>query len=123
MRNAQKILNYEFSDVNPKHYQNEIIGSATLAEKKAITYLVLYLLLLIRLEIGKKLEFQMKCMHMYWRKRRKFLSSTQFFNFNHSEFRLFAYMRNAQKVLHSKFFHENEIIGSATVADVRIILA
>ena len=34
MRNAQKILNYKFSDLNPKHYQNEIIGSATLADKK-----------------------------------------------------------------------------------------
>ena len=46
----------------------------------------------------------MKCMNMYWRKRRKILLMTQVFNFNHSDFRLFAQMRNAQKVLNSKFF-------------------
>ena len=48
-RNAQKV--FEFYILGRKHHQNEIIVSATLADAKAITYLVF---VFIRLEIGEK---------------------------------------------------------------------
>ena len=49
-QNAQKVLNLKFLDT-PKHHQIEIIGSATLADEKPITYLVF---VNNRLEIGNK---------------------------------------------------------------------